>query len=93
MPTKKTTSNQTKTAKEESFQVNGEDLVSKIKNLINEGNIRRITIKDKSGKTLMVLPLTFGVAGVILAPVWAALGALAALVTECTITIEREEKK
>lgn len=92
MPTKKTTTDQTKNSKEQSFKVNGEELVQKVKELIKEGNIRRITIKDKQGKTLIVLPLTIGVAGVILAPVWAALGALAALVTECTITIEREEK-
>ena len=92
MPDKTTEpKNEKSNVKEESFRVNGEELVSKVKNLIKEGNIRRITIKDKNGKTLLVLPLTLGVAGVILAPVWAALGALAALVTECTITIERRE--
>ncbi len=98
MPTKKTTAQaeepktkKTESPKQESFKVNGEDLIAKVKNLIKEGNIRRITIKDKNGKSLIVLPLSIGVAGLVLAPVWAALGALAALVTECTITIERRE--
>lgn len=77
---------------EESFKVKGEELLKKVKQLIKEGNIRKITIKDKSGKTLIVLPLTIGVVGVVLAPVLAAVGAIAALVTECTISVEREEK-
>ncbi|EKD85582.1 MAG: hypothetical protein ACD_37C00684G0008 [uncultured bacterium] len=79
--------------KEESFKVKGEHLLAKVKQLINEGNIRKITIKDKSGKTLIVLPLTIGVVGAVLAPVLAAVGAIAALVTECTISVEREEKR
>ncbi len=82
MPTKK---------KEESFNINGEDLLKKIKELIREGNIRKITIKDKNGKILMVLPLSLGVVGAVLAPTLAAIGAIAALVTECTIAVEREE--
>jgi len=77
---------------EESFKVKGEELLKKVKQLIKEGNIRKITIKDKSGKTLIVLPLTIGVVGVVLAPVLAAVGAIAALVTECTISVEREQK-
>jgi len=75
--------------KEETFKVKGEDLIAKIKQLIKEGNVRRITIKDKQGKTLVVLPLTLGVVGAVLAPVLAAVGAIAALVTECTISVER----
>jgi hypothetical protein len=79
-----------KTKKKETFKVKGEDLLTKIKALIKEGNVRRITIKDKSGKTIIVLPLTIGVVGAVLAPVLAAVGAIAALVTECTITVERK---
>lgn len=81
------------TPKEDSFQVNGEELLKKIKSLIREGNIRRITIKDKDGKTLIVVPLSIGVVGAILAPTLAAIGAIAALVTECTVTVERNEKQ
>lgn len=79
----------TKTTKEE-FKVNGEDLLRKVKELINEGNVRRIIIKNKEGKQLIELPLTVGVVGAVLAPVLAAVGAIAALVTECTILVERE---
>jgi len=75
----------------EEFKVNGEELLGKVKSLINEGNIRRIIIKDESGKTLVELPLTFGVVGALLAPVLAAVGAIAALVTKCTIIVERRE--
>ena len=77
--------------KKESFSINGEKLLEKVKELIREGNIRRITITDKSGKELMTFPLTFGVVGVLIAPVLAAIGALAALIGECTLTVEREE--
>lgn len=76
----------------ESFKVNGEELLKKVKELINEGNIRKISIIDKDGKTLIVLPLTVGILGAVLAPMLAAVGAVAALVTECTIKVERAEK-
>ena len=76
--------------KKESFTVNGEKLLEKVKELIRQGNIRKITIADKSGKELMTFPLTIGVVGTVFAPVLAALGALAALIGECTITVERE---
>jgi hypothetical protein len=79
--------------KKETFEVRGEELLKKIKDLINEGNVRRITIKNKKGKTLVVLPLTVGVVGAVLAPVLAAVGAIAALVTECTVSVERSLKK
>jgi hypothetical protein len=75
----------------ESFSLNGEQLLKKVKELIAEGNIRKITIKDKSGKELMSFPLTVGVVGAVLAPILAAVGALAALIGECTISVEREE--
>jgi hypothetical protein len=74
----------------ESFKVNGEQLLKKVKELIREGNIRKITIHDKDGRELMTFPLTIGVVGALLAPVLAAVGALAALVGECTISVERE---
>jgi hypothetical protein len=76
----------------ESFSMHGENLLKKVKELIAEGNVRKITIIDKSGKELMTFPLTIGVVGVLLAPILAAVGALAALVGECTITVEREEE-
>ena len=75
----------------EEFQVSGEKLVAKIKELVHEGNIRRITIKDQNGDTLIVIPLTLGVVGAIIVPVWAAIGAIAALVANLTIVIERIE--
>lgn len=78
--------------KEESFQVNGEELLAKVKELIKEGNIRRISILNKEGRTLIVLPLTIGVVGAVIAPMLAAVGAIAALVTECTIKVEKVEK-
>ncbi|OGM09549.1 hypothetical protein A2159_00160 [Candidatus Woesebacteria bacterium RBG_13_34_9] len=75
--------------KEESFEIHGEDLLKKIKELIKEGNVRRITIINKEGKEILVIPLTVGVVGALLAPPLAAVGAIAALVTECTIKVER----
>ncbi|MDR3695977.1 DUF4342 domain-containing protein [Mucilaginibacter sp.] len=77
----------------ESFSIHGENLLNKIKELIAEGNIRKITITDKSGKELMSFPLTVGVAGVLVAPVLAAIGTIAALMGECTITVERDEEE
>ena len=75
----------------EFFTIKGEHLLQKIKELIEEGNVRRITITDKSGKELITFPLTIGVVGAVLAPVLAAIGALAALIGECTIAVERED--
>lgn len=75
--------------KSESFKVSGENLLKKVKELIKEGNVRKITIKDKSGKELMSFPLTFGVVGAVIAPILAAVGAVAALIGECTISVER----
>ena len=80
----------TKTKKEE-FKVNGEQVMGKIKEIIKEGNVRKITIKDKAGKELVSFPLTIGVVGTVIAPVLAGVGAIAALIGECTISIEREE--
>lgn len=75
----------------EEFHVDGEKIVAKIKELLHEGNIRRVIIKDKDGKTLMEIPVTFGVVGVLIAPQLAALGAIAALLTEATIVVEKAE--
>lgn len=76
--------------KQESFRVRGSELLSKVEELIREGNVRKITILDKEGKTIAVFPLTIGVVGVVLVPVLAAIGAIAALITDCTITVDRE---
>jgi len=77
--------------KKEIFKVTGEELLKKVKALIKEGNVRRITLKDKKGKTLIVLPLTVGVVGAVLTPVLATVGTIAALVTECTLSVERSD--
>ena len=74
----------------ESFSLHGENLLKKIKELIAEGNIRKITIADKTGKELMSFPLSIGVVAALLAPMLAAVGALAAIAGEYTITVERE---
>ena len=75
----------------ETFTVKGELLLKKIKELIEEGNVRKISIHDKAGKEIMSFPLTLGVVGAVLAPVFAAVGAMAALLGECTISVEREK--
>ena len=75
----------------EEFKVNGEMLLQKVKELVKEGNVRKITIKDKKGKEIISFPLTIGVVGAMLAPILAAVGAVAALVTECTISVERKK--
>jgi len=76
----------------EEFEVSGDELVAKIKELVHEGNIRRISIRNEEGRTLIDLPLTIGVVGAILVPQLAALGAIAALVTHGTIVIEKVEE-
>ncbi|MGA9347252.1 MAG: DUF4342 domain-containing protein [Anaerolineae bacterium] len=76
----------------EEFQVSGEEVLAKIKELIREGNVRRVAIKNEEGKTLIDIPLMLGVVGAVLAPQAAAIGAIAALVTDCTIVIEKTEE-
>lgn len=73
----------------EEFTVSGDAVVSKIKELLHEGNIRRLTIKNEEGRTLIEIPLTIGVIGTVLLPVWAAIGAIAALAARLTISVER----
>ena len=76
----------------EEYQVDGDYLVHKVKELVKEGNIRRITIKNEEGERMIEIPLTIGVVGIVLLPVWAALGAIAALVADCTIVVEKLEE-
>jgi hypothetical protein len=66
-----------------------ENFTTKLKNILKEGNARRIIIKNKNNKTIAQFPLTFGVAGVILAPIFAAIAAILALVKDCTITVKK----
>jgi len=75
----------------EEFEVKGDDIISKIKELVHEGNIRRIIIKNEEGRTLIDIPLTVGMVGVLLAPQLAAIGAIAALLTHGTIVVEKTE--
>jgi hypothetical protein len=74
------------------FRVRGDNLVGRVRELIHEGNVRRIIIKNDEGRTLLEIPLTLGVVGVALAPVWAALGALAALAADLRIVVEKVDK-
>ncbi|UIR54698.1 DUF4342 domain-containing protein [Sphingobacterium sp. SRCM116780] len=74
----------------ETFSINGENLLKKIKELIAEGNVTKISISDKTGKEIMSFPVTVGAIGLIFAPIFAAVGAMAALLTECKITVERK---
>ena len=80
-----------KTTRTEELKITGEELVATVKELVRQGNIRRITVKNREGKTLVEIPLTLGVVGTLLIPTLAALGAVAALVAECSIVVERTE--
>lgn len=80
-----------KPARVEEFQVTGAQLVSAVKDLLHQGNIRRISLRNSEGLTLLEIPLVVGLAGALLAPVWAAVGAFAALVAKCTLVVERVE--
>lgn len=75
----------------EEYKLDGDYLVQKIKELLHEGKIRRIIIKNEEGKRLIEVPLTIGAVGAVLLPVWAAIGAIAALVTDCTLVVEKVE--
>jgi len=80
-----------KKTRRQEYKVRGEKAVAKIKEVLHEGNVRHVVLKNDEGKTLIEFPVTVGVAGALLAPVWAAIGALAALVTNCKIEVERGE--
>lgn len=73
------------------FRVTGDKVVATIRELIHEGNVRHVIIKNDEGRTLIEFPVSIGVAGAVLLPVWAAVGAIAALVADCTIEVERIE--
>jgi hypothetical protein len=79
----------------EEFVVSGDSLIAKIKELLHEGNVRRVSLQTEEGKTLIEVPLTVGVAGAVagalIAPVWAAIGAIAALVVKLKVVVERVE--
>jgi len=73
----------------EEFRVTGEEVLAKVKELVHEGNVRRIAIRNEKGETVVEFPLTVGVVGALLLPMWAAIGAVAALLARCTIVVER----
>jgi len=81
---------QVETTRQEEFKVSGEMLLTKIRELLHEGNVRHIVIKNDAGNVIAEFPLTAGVVGVILLPAWAAMGAIAALVADLTIVVERK---
>jgi hypothetical protein len=74
----------------EEFKVSGEEVIAKVKELIREGNARRIIIKNETGESIIEIPLTIGAIGALLAPTLAAIGAVAALLTKCTIVVVRK---
>lgn len=76
---------------QEEFSVSSENLIEKVKELLHEGNVTRIIVKDENGKVLLEIPATIGVVGAVLVPWLAALGAIAALATNCRIVVERKE--
>ena len=73
----------------ERHRVSGDKVIAKIKELLHEGNIRHVVIKNEEGRTLIEFPVSMGLAGALLLPVWAAVGAIAAVVADCTIAVER----
>ncbi len=80
-----------KEPKTEEFKVSGDELISRVKELVHQGNIRRVIIKNEEGRTLIDIPLTLGVVGALVAPQLAALGAIAALITHGTILVEKAD--
>lgn len=77
----------------ESFKVQGDEILTKVKEIIKEGNARRIIIKNDKDETIMEFPLTIGAIGVVLAPIFAAVGTLTALATNCTIIVEKRNNE
>lgn len=94
--TEENTSNKKSNKKQDSyteeFSVKGDALIDKLKDLLKEGNIRRITIKNKEGKVLLEFPLTIGAVGVLLLPFWSAVAVIAALTCQLTLSVERKEE-
>ncbi len=101
--TKKTNSKKTQSQKQNSSKVNnstdnveqfkiyGSELLTKVKELVKEGNIQKIIVKDEKGKVVVEFPMTFAVVGAALSPILAAIGALAALMTKCTLEVQRKK--
>jgi Flp pilus assembly pilin Flp len=81
----------TTSSRTEEFHVTGDELLAKARELVHEGNIRRLIIRNEAGATLIEIPLTVGLVGAALLPVWAAVGAIAALATDCSIVVERRD--
>lgn len=77
----------------ERHKVSGDRVIAKIKELLHEGNVRHVVIKNDEGRTLIEFPVSMGVAGALLLPVWAAVGAIAAVVADCTIEVERNTEE
>ena len=82
----------TRPPRTEEFRITGEELLAKVRELVREGNVRRITIKNEEGSVIAEFPLAIGVIGAVLLPMWAAIGAIAALATRCSIVVERIEE-
>ncbi|MCA5006778.1 DUF4342 domain-containing protein [Sphingobacterium bovistauri] len=78
-------------AYKETFNISGENLLKKVKDLFNEANVTKITIADKNEKEIISFPVSIGIVGVFLAPIFAAVGAIAAIVTDCKIIVERKD--
>lgn len=78
------------TNKKEEFKLSGDEIIEKIKSIIKEGNARKIIIKNENGETVAEFPLTVGAVGALLAPILAAVGAIAALLTKCTLVVEKK---
>ncbi len=83
------TTSSTDSPKTEEHKVSGDQLLKKVKEIVREGNARKISIRNETGKVLMEVPLTFGVVGVVLAPVWVAIGTIAALAGKYTLVVEK----
>jgi Flp pilus assembly pilin Flp len=75
----------------EEIHLTGDQLLAKVRELVHEGNIRRVIIRNETGATLIEIPLTVGFVGAALLPIWAAVGAIAALATDCSIVVERRD--
>ncbi|MEO8194336.1 MAG: DUF4342 domain-containing protein [Gemmatimonadales bacterium] len=84
-----TTTSSDSSAKTEEHKVSSDQLLNKVKQIVREGNARKITIKNEAGKSLMEIPLTIGIVGVVLIPIWIAIGTIAALVGHYTIVVEK----
>lgn len=88
-----TTQTAENTTRTEEHHVSGENLLSRVKELIHQGNIRRIIIKNDDGKPILEIPLTVGVVGAMLLPIWVAVGAIAALAADYTLEVEKSEQE